>query len=177
MSTRITTPLPVASARVLPPRTLSGKGLAAMFLAAFVSALIVAADLLVDTYGDGHLLVGWVSLWAVGFAALALLGNTARRTAARVSLLIGTWGQRREQRRSDAYLLALAQHDPRIMAEVQAAIDRASIAAQSMERELGHAWVERQPVGTFNAAYQGTHNSFRTTPLTGLPTHLQYLPG
>ena len=159
-----------------PSRQISSRALAAMLLAALVSTLIVIADSVVDAYADGHLLVGWIALWAVGFAALGLLANTARRTAARLSHLLGTWGQRRAQKRSDAYLLALAQHDPRIMAEVQAAIKRAQAAAQSMDQAMGRAWVERNPVGTFNAAYQGAHNSFRTTPLTGLPSHLQYLP-
>ena len=147
-----------------------------MLLAALVSALIVVADSVVDMYADGHLLIGWISLWAIGFAALGLLANTAQKAAAHLSYLLGTWGQRRAQRRADAYLMALAQHDPRIMAEVQAAIQRAHAAARSMDQALAQAWVDRHPVGTFNAAYQGAHNSFRTTPLTGLPTHLQYLP-
>ena len=179
MSTHLRTDSPVPqSTRVpaAPPRKTSGKALAAMLLAALVSALIVVADSIVDTYADGHLLVGWISLWALGFAALGLLANTAHKTAERLSYLLGSWGQRRGQKRSDAYLLALAQHDPRIMAEVQAALQRACAAARSMDQALGQAWVERNPVGTFNAAYQGAHNSLRTTPLTGLPTHLQYLP-
>ena len=78
---------------------------------------------------------------------------------------------RHDTRRRIAHLAA------RIMAEVQAAIHRATVVAQNMERALGRAWVERHPVGTFNAAYQGTRHSFKTTPLTGLPTHLQYLQG
>ncbi len=159
-----------------PSRKISRRALAAMLLAALVSALVVIADSVVDAYADGHLLMGWIALWAAAFAALGLLANTARGIAARLSHLWGTWRQQHAQKRSDAYLLALAQHDPRIMAEVQAAMQRAQAAAQSMDQALGRAWVERNPVGTFNAAYQGAHNSFRTTPLTGLPTHLQYLP-
>ena len=153
------------------------KALATMLLAASVSALIVVADSVIDTYADGHLLLGWITLWAVGFAAIGLLAGTARKTAMRLSQAIGHRHQRRAQKRADAYLMALAQHDPRIMAEVQAAIQRANTAAQAMDQALALAWVERHPVGTFNAAYQGKRNSFRTTPLAGLPSHMQYLPG
>jgi hypothetical protein len=155
------------------------KGLAAVLLAALVSALLVVADSVVHTYADGHLLLGWICLWAVGFAAIGLLANTARRTSARVIHLVSTAGLRRDHKQADAYLLALARHDPRIMAEVQAAIQRADDAAQTVDQERVQAWVERHPLGTFNAAYQfpGKRGVFQTTPLSGLPTHLQYLPG
>ncbi len=160
-------------------RTRGNKALATMLLAALVSALLVVADSVVDAYADGHLLLGWVCLWAVGFAAIGLLANTARRTAARVIYLVRTTGQRRAQKHADAYLLALARHDPRIMEEVQAAIQRADDAAQTIDQARVQAWVERHPLGTFNAAYQfpGRRSGFQTNPLSGLPTHLQYLPG
>ncbi len=149
-----------------------------MLLAALVSALLVVADSVVDTYADGHLLLGWICLWAVGFTAIGLLTNTARRTAVRVVHLVSNAGQRRAQKHADAYLLALARHDPRIMAEVQAATQRAN-DAQTVDHARVQAWVERHPVGTFNAAYQfsGKRSAFHSTPLAGLPTHLQYLPG
>lgn len=178
MTTQTTTPSPVrGSAALRAVRKANGKGLAAVLLAAFVSALIVAADSVVDTYADGHLLIGWMSLWIVSFAAMVLLAGPAREAAARLACFIGTWGQRRAQKRADVYLMALALHDPRIMAEVQAAIQRAEADALTMERALGEAWVDRHPLGTFNAAYQGRRDSFRTTPLAGLPVNLQCLPG
>ena len=164
---------------IAPTSARSSKGLAAMLLAASVSALIVVADSVVDTYAESHLLLGWICLWAVGFAAMGLLAGTARKTAARVSYLASSWGQRRAQKHADAYLMALAGHDPRIMAELRAAIDRANAVAQAIDPARVQAWVERHPLGTFNAAYQyqGKRSSFQTTPLSGLPTHLQYLPG
>ena len=153
------------------------KALAAMLLAAFVSALIVVADSVIEIYADGHLLLGWITLWAVGFTAMGLLASTARKTAVSLSRAMSNRHQRRAQKRADAYLMALAHHDPRIMAEVLAAMDRANAAAQAMDHAQALAWVERHPVGTFNAAYQGRRNKFRTTPLAGLPTHMQYFPG
>ena len=164
-------------ARAAPHGRPGNKALAAVLLAAFVSALIVVADSVIETYADGHLLLGWIALWAVGFAAMGLLADTARKTALRLSQAISNRHQWRARNRADAYLMALAHHDPRIMAEVQAAIERANAAAQTMDQAQAQAWVERHPMGTFNATYQGRRDNFRTTPLAGLPTHMQYLPG
>ena len=52
---------------------------ASVLLAAVVSALLVAANQVVDTWTDGHLLVGWIALWTVAFAALALLAAPIRQ--------------------------------------------------------------------------------------------------
>ena len=160
-------------------RSPSNKALAAFLLAAFVAALLVVADSVVDTYAAGHLLVGWISLWAVGFVGMAMLRNTASRTAAKVIFFMSTVGHRRAQKNADAYLRALAKHDPRIRAEVQAAIERANTALQIVDHVRVQAWVERHPLGTFNAAYQfpSKRKGFQTTPLPGLPTHAQYMPG
>lgn len=158
-------------------RTLSSKGLAGMLLAASVSALIVVADSVVDSYAQGHLLLGWVCTWAVGFAAMGLLAGTARRSALQLARYVGNSKARRAQRRSDAYLLALARHDPRIMTEVREAVQRAQLTIHTIDPERVQAWVDRHPLGTFNASYQGRRNGFHATPLSGLPTHLQYLPG
>ncbi|MEO8858470.1 MAG: hypothetical protein ABI343_15920 [Burkholderiaceae bacterium] len=155
------------------PSAITGKRLAALLLAAIASALIVLADSVVGPYTEGHLLLGWVSLWVVGFATLALFAGFARRAAASLMAYWGGTRQRRVQRRSDEYLMALAEHDPRIMEEVQAAMQRAACA----EREVEAAWMERHPVGTFNAAYQGRARRYRVMPLAGLPAYMQYLPG
>ena len=54
------------------------RGIAGMLLAAVVSALLVVADQLMETWADGHLLAAWVLLWVIGFAAVALLAPAAR---------------------------------------------------------------------------------------------------
>ena len=160
-------------------RAKSNKALATSVLAAFVAALLVAADSVADTYAPGHVLIGWISLWAVGFAGMGLLRNTASRTAARVMSLIRTIRHLRSQKTADTYLRALAKHNPRIMAELQAAIGRPNAVVQIVDEVRVQAWVERHPLGTFNAAYQfpSKRKGFQTTPLPGLPTHAQYMPG
>lgn len=102
----------------------STKGLAAMLLAAMVAALVVVADQLVDTWADGHLLAGWVVLWVVGFAAIALLADTARRVAARSMKALDGWSRRVARQRAEERLWELARKDERVMADLQAARSR-----------------------------------------------------
>lgn len=100
-------------------------GLAAVLLAAMVSALLVVADELMETRAEGHLLAAWVLLWVVGFAAVALLAPTARRLARRLVGGLDGWSQRVARRRADERLWELARKDPRVMADLQAARTRA----------------------------------------------------
>ncbi len=160
-----------------PARHAGGKRLAAVLLAAAVSALVVAADQLIDSYAQGDLFLMWLVSWAVGFATLALLADSTRKLGARLASAWAHGVQRYRQRQGDAYLRALAARNPHIAAELDAAITRGVPSQAQREEAFARHWVARHPAGTFNAAYQGPRGGFRTAPLTGLPTHLQYLPG
>jgi len=105
----------------------STRGLAAMLLAAMVAALVVVADQLVDTWADGHLLAGWVVLWVVGFAAIALLADAARRVASRSMKALDAWSHEVARKRADDRLWELARKDVRVMADIQAAASRAEV--------------------------------------------------
>jgi hypothetical protein len=105
----------------------STKGLSAMLLAAMVSALVVVADQLIDTWADGHLLAAWVALWLVGFTAVAVFAGSARRLAATVVGSLDAWSQRVAKTRADERLWAIAQTDPRVMADLTAAITRSKL--------------------------------------------------
>lgn len=112
---------------VVPParkRLDGGKGLAAMLLAAIVSAMLVVADQLMSTWVQGHLLAAWVALWAVGFAALALLAGTVRRFSSKVMADLDAWSARVAQRRADERLWLIARQDSRVMADLQSAMSR-----------------------------------------------------
>jgi len=102
----------------------STKGLSAMLLAAMVSALVVVADQLIDTWADGHLMVAWIALWLVGFAALAVFAGAARKLASTVVGALDAWSQRVAQARADERLWAIARTDPRVMADLNAAMTR-----------------------------------------------------
>jgi hypothetical protein len=169
-------PSPGATPRPASKHNHSAKALAAMLLAAIVSALVVAADALVDTYADGHLLLAWSILWAVAFAALALFAETAQSSAKRLQATLGSWQTRRSHRHADNALLALAQRNPRIMTELLYAIERTQAEREKVQLAHGRAWVEHRPIGTFNAAYTGPRVYFKESPVTGLPMHIQYVP-
>ena len=98
--------------------------LAGMLLAAAMAALLVVADQVIDTWSDGHLLAGWVALWTVAFAALALLTMPLRQMSGFVAggffrLLYNVRASREEAR-----MWEMASHDPRVMDEIRAAIAR-----------------------------------------------------
>ena len=104
------------------------KSLATMLLAALVAALVVVADQLINTWADGHLLAAWVALWSVAFVAIASLAPAAKRAAVSLSAQAKAWSHRTMMAQSEARYWESAQSDPRIMAELQAAILRSEEA-------------------------------------------------
>lgn len=100
------------------------KSLAGVLLAAMVSALVVVADQLVDTWAEGHLMVAWVLLWAVAFAAIALLAPTTRHLSGKLLRGLDAWSRRVARARADDRLWEIAQKDSRVMADLRAAMTR-----------------------------------------------------
>lgn len=143
----------VATAKSLRKGFDSTKGLAAMLLAAVVSALVVLAEQLVDTWADGHLLAGWVVLWAVGFAAIGLLADTARRVAKRTVSGLDAWSRRIARQRADERLWDLARRDPRVMADLRIAKTR----AETVPSEIIKAPAERQADKSVASACYTSH--------------------
>jgi hypothetical protein len=112
------------------------RGLAALLLAAIVASLLVVADTLISTWNDGGLLVAWLVLWGVGFAAIGLFAGTARSLAVRAVTAVRATARRRAAVRADEQFLAYAKHDPRILRDLQAITtrqeaDSAKLAAEA----------------------------------------------
>jgi hypothetical protein len=101
-----------------------------MLLAAAVAALVVVADRLVSTWADGHLFLAWVAMWAVVFASMALFTGAARRLSQRLVRALDAWARERAEARAEARFMALAQRDPRMMAEFR--------RAQAQVQEMHH---------------------------------------
>jgi hypothetical protein len=101
--------------------TEGSRTLAGMLLAAVMAALLVVADQVIDTWADGHLLAGWVALWTVAFAALALLAPPLRQITSAMAALYARWARAAAVRRQEEAMWDYAQRDPRLMAELQAA--------------------------------------------------------
>jgi hypothetical protein len=98
--------------------------LAGMLLAAVIAALLVVADQVIETWTDGHLLAGWVALWTVAFAALALLATPLRHMT---TFAVGGFGRRLQAwrtAREEASMWDMASHDPRVVEEIRAAMAR-----------------------------------------------------
>ena len=121
-----------------------GKGMAAVLLAAIVSALLVVADQLLDTWADGHLMAAWVALWAVGFVAIALLAGTVRRFSGKVVAALDGWAARMAQSRADERLWSIALKDARVMADLQSALARDDAQA-ALSPAVAHRARAHQP--------------------------------
>lgn len=106
------------------PKAEGSRTLAGMLLAAVLSALLVVADQLIDMWVDGHLLVGWVALWTVVFAAMALLAPPLRKVTAAASSVIMGWVRAAQERRLEEEMWEHARHDHRIMDELRHAVMR-----------------------------------------------------
>ena len=99
----------------------AGNG-ASLLLAAVVSALLVVANQVVDTWTEGHLLAAWIVLWLIAFAALALLAMPARRTVRNVGQGLRAWRVARRQAAADRRLWDVALTDARVMADISRAM-------------------------------------------------------
>jgi hypothetical protein len=100
----------------------ASRATATLLLAAIVSALLVVANQVVDTWTEGHLLAAWVVLWTVAFAALALFAAPARRAAQSLRSSYKAWRARAIQRAHDEEFWRAALNDARIMADISRAM-------------------------------------------------------
>lgn len=115
----------VASLQEAGKRFNGARGLAAILLAGMASALIVVADQVVSSWADGQLLVAWIALWALIFAAFALFSDVVRTWPSRFATAFDTWNMDSKRRAQDAHLWATASADPRLMSDLKAAHLRA----------------------------------------------------
>ncbi|MBG9389122.1 hypothetical protein [Caenimonas aquaedulcis] len=95
---------------------------ASLLLAAIVAALVVVANQVIDTWTEGHLLAAWIVMWAVAFAALALLASPAKRFVAGSRRTVRRWSVARQQRIQDEKLWKVALTDARVMADISRAM-------------------------------------------------------
>jgi hypothetical protein len=125
---RIAQPLFASSSSSVPALSKDTEGsrtLAGMLMAAVLAALLVVADQVINTWADGHLLAGWVALWTVAFACLALLAPPLRKVTGAAVATYSRWARAAALRRQDEMMWEHAQSDPRIMSELQSALARA----------------------------------------------------
>ena len=110
------------------------RGLATFVLAAIVSALLFAANQLMETWADGHLMAAWIILWAVAFAVIAMLATPIRNTVIQIksfdgSAMYAAWSARRKARLADEKMWNFARQDSRLMADITRALGDTEEAA------------------------------------------------
>lgn len=100
------------------------RGAATLLLSAVVAALLVVANQVVDTWTEGHLLMAWIVMWTIAFAALALLATPARNAGSVLRTAMRAWSERSKQAAADDKLWELARTDARVMADISRAMSR-----------------------------------------------------
>jgi hypothetical protein len=102
----------------------SSQALASLMLAAGVSTLVVLADQLMESWAERHEIASWLVLWGIAVLAIVLLRGFTRLLARKAMIGLDHWSAGVAQRRADERLLSMAKTDPRLMADLQAALDR-----------------------------------------------------
>jgi hypothetical protein len=117
--------MPAISAAPAVPTT-SSKTLANLMLAAGVAALVVGVDQLIDSWAQSHVVAAWLALWAVAVLAIVVLRGLTRHLAQNLMTGLDAWSAHVARSRADERLWTMAQSDPRLMSDLQVAMDRAS---------------------------------------------------
>jgi hypothetical protein len=117
----------IEGARRAASRFDGGRATATLLLAAIVSALLVVANQVVETWTEGHLLAAWIVMWTVGFAALALLAAPARRAAKSLRASYAEYEARRLRQHQDEQFWQAALQDARIMADISHAMNASAL--------------------------------------------------
>jgi len=99
--------------------TSASNSAATLLLAAMVSALLVVANQVIDTWTEGHLLAAWITLWTIAFASLALFAAPIGRLVARCRAALARRAAARRQAAEDDVLWEIARTDPRLMADIR----------------------------------------------------------
>ncbi|WP_156343639.1 hypothetical protein [Limnohabitans sp. 63ED37-2] len=126
--------LPAMPAVNTAPRS-SSKTLANLLLAAGVAALVVGVDQMIDSWAESHVVAAWLALWAVAVLAIVVLRGLTRHLAQNLMTGLDAWSAHVARSRADERLWSMAQTDPRLMSDLQVAMDRAS-QSQSPVRDL-----------------------------------------
>ncbi len=115
----------------------------ALVFSAVTAAGLVVSYHVMDSVEEGHLLVMWMALWYAAFAALALFAGVARQAAQHLKGSLDNWSRNLAQKRADERLWAMAKADPRLMADLQAAIQREDSSVASTDKTSALPWGER----------------------------------
>jgi hypothetical protein len=83
---------------------------------------------MIDSWAQSHVVAAWLALWAVAVLAIWVLRGLTRHLAQNLMTGLDAWSAHVARGRADERLWSMAQSDPRLMRELQVAMDRASEA-------------------------------------------------
>ncbi len=167
--------------------------LAALAMAAGPAAAQASNAVVID-FDHGRLILGWVGLWLLALLTFGLCADKRIQLMARLANSLARRSSARAHHRTDNALRELARNDPRMLIELHAmyvharaeqapllpvvspacrqatvgkglAVTRPSPTAPSRHRAKGSATLPAAPA-----------RGFRSSPMPGLPWHVQYLP-
>ena len=149
MSTHTVNALSAAALR--PARALrpQAPALTAALLAAVTALAVVLADRYISVLTENYLMAAWLLMWAVVFVAFVGLRPAARRVAVRLQAIANRYAAHLAEQRSQARFMEMAERDPRIMAELNAARARAGNQCETFEEALA-------PLGMVGATVKRT---------------------
>ena len=130
----------ISAAQAVPSST--SKTLANLMLAAGVAALVVGVDQMIDNWAESHVVAAWLALWAVAVLAIVLLRGLTRHLAQNLMTGLDAWSAHVARSRADERLWSMAQTDPRLMSDLQVAMDRAD-ETQGPVRDLENLMTRR----------------------------------
>ena len=110
--------------------------LTAALLAAVTALAVVLADRYISVLTENYIMLAWLMMWAVVFVAFVSLRPAARRAALRLQAVANRYAAHLAEQRSQARFLEMAERDPRIMAELNAARARAGDQCETFEEAL-----------------------------------------
>lgn len=150
----------------------AASSLAAMLLAAAVAALAVVAHQLMEAWVDGHLFLGWVTLWVVVFGGLGMLAGSARRVARRAVDALDAWSRAQAKARAQARSTRLS------------AATRVAAKSSPMRTDSASQRAEPQPGEDFTQALAplgmdadlASPAMLRRMAQTAMQRHSSYLP-
>ena len=113
-------------------RDVTGKhGMALLIASALAAAVMAVAYEVMDTDTESHLLMIWMVLWMAMFAMLILSAGRLRLAGLQLKVSLDAWSSGLAEARADQRLWAMAKRDDRVMADLQAAMDRSEVLADA----------------------------------------------
>ena len=94
--------------------------------------LLVVANQVMDTWNDGHMLAGWMVMWVIAFAGMALLAAPARSAVLGLRAAAKAWSDAHRRAAEDERTWNAALRDARIMADLSRAMN--GIAVDDLRR-------------------------------------------